>query len=96
MMDVDDFGDFGFSLVDEEELDAVQQAVEQVQTTTSQTEAVKQDLANTDKKLESLYNAIQPLLRNLAESEDKPYIYWPDRVKKINLFKAHLEKIYMS
>lgn len=80
----DDIFDFGFTLVTEDELDAVQEA------STKVVEAGK-----TEEKLQRLYDAIQPLLNNLQANPEKDIIKWPgaDRVKKIGAFKTHLESI---
>lgn len=37
-------------------------------------------------KLHGLKKMIMPLLNNLMKNPDKEYIYWPDRVKKIQAF----------
>lgn len=37
-------------------------------------------------KLHGLKNMIMPLLNNLMKNPDKEYIYWPDRIKKIQAF----------
>lgn len=37
-------------------------------------------------KLHGLRKMILPLLNNLMKNPDKEYIYWPDRVKKIQAF----------
>ena len=42
-----------------------------------------QDIAN---KLNGLKKMIMPLLKNLMKNPDKEYIYWPDRIKKIQDF----------
>jgi CII-binding regulator of phage lambda lysogenization HflD len=81
----DDF-DFGFSLVDENELDVVQQAQ---QTITSTNYTVEQ----LEAKLNALYNAILPLLNNLQVSPEKEYLYWPDRASKVKAFKSKIDNI---
>lgn len=68
--------DFGFSAVNESELEVVQSA-----------ESVK-------KKADLLYNAILPLLHRLAENPEKDYIYWPNRLPKVQEFGEKLRKIY--
>ena len=83
----DDLFDFGFTLVDENELDAVQQATEQVKSVSSSVE-------ETQEKLDKLYNAIQPLLNNLKANPEKDYILWPNRLAKVEAFEDHLQKIY--
>lgn len=85
----DDFFDFGFTAVDESELQAVQDAQKaagdvEVQATTTQ------------EKLDKLYNAITPLLNNLKKNPEKEYILWPNRVAKVDQFEDMLRKIYNS
>jgi len=83
----EDIFDFGFTVVDETELQAVQQ-----------TQAIANDaeqMASTaQEKLDKLYNAITPLLNNLKKNPEKEYILWPDRLKKVEAFETHLQKIY--
>ena len=83
-MDID--FDFGFTAVDELELESVQQLAKQTQVS-SQT---VQDL---EEKLDRLYNAILPLLSNLKKNPEKEYIYWPKRTAKIDQFEDSLRKI---
>lgn len=48
-------------------------------------------------KAEAVYNAIVPLLNNLAKDADKnAYIHWPNRVEKIEAFKKRLLAIVNS
>jgi hypothetical protein len=79
----DDMFDFGFTAVNEDELEAVQQLSTQVEEATSLEDRVNQ-----------LYNAITPLLNQLKANPSKEYIYWPNRVDKIEQFEDHLYKIY--
>lgn len=79
--------DFGFSIVDEQELEAVQVAHEQVQSTSATAEQLQARLTN-------LYDAVQPLLNNLRQSADKEYIWWPNRLEKIEQFQDMLDRIY--
>ena len=83
----DELFDFGFTLVDEQELEVVQQATQQAATvaTTAQT---------TQERLDKLYNAVQPLLNNLKQNPEKEYILWPNRLEKIEQFEDHIQKIY--
>lgn len=37
-------------------------------------------------KLHGLRKMVMPLLNNLMKNPDKEYIFWPDRVKKIQAF----------
>lgn len=84
-----DMFDFGFTAVDETELQAVQDA-----------QKAKGDVevkANTNQeKLDKLYNAITPLLNNLKKNPEKDYILWPNRVEKVDQFEDLLRNIYQS
>jgi|TARA_R110000782_G_scaffold2315_1_gene9188 hypothetical protein len=75
-----DIFDFGFTAVDEDELDAVKN--------------VKSEASSSDDKLNALYNAVIPLLNNLKKNPEKDYILWPDRLNKVEQFEDHLTKIY--
>ena len=72
--------DFGFTAVTEEELGTVQQTMA--------------NLESTDARLNELYNAIQPLLTNLRANPEKEYIYWPNRLEKVEAFSDMLDGIY--
>ena len=83
---MDEF-DFGFTLVDEKDLDSVQQL----------SKVVEQSSGNFDKaqeKLDELYNAITPLLNNLKANPEREYIKWPDRVEKVEAFETFIQNIY--
>jgi len=75
-----DMFDFGFTAVDEHELDAVKE--------------VSQTATSTEERLNNLYNAIVPLLNNLKKNPEKDYILWPNRLAKVEEFEDHLQKIY--
>jgi hypothetical protein len=81
--------DFGFSAVTEDELKAVQEASQQVESATQST-LVLED------KINSLYNMIMPLLNNLAQNPEKDYIYWPNRLDKIEQFRDKLDEVYKA
>lgn len=83
----DDLFDFGFTIVDENELEVVQQATQQVQTVSS-------NVQSTQERLDKLYNAVQPLLNNLKQNPEKEYILWPNRLDKIEQFETHIQNIY--
>ena len=72
--------DFGFTAVDENELEAVQKLSAE-STSASETSAEMED------KLNKLYNSILPLLSNLKMNPEKEYIYWPNRVEKVEQFE---------
>lgn len=47
-------------------------------------------------KVDALYSAMKPLLKNLKQNPEKDYIFWPDRLKKVAAFEKKLQKIYES
>ena len=79
MADLLDF-DFGFTAVDENELEAVQKV-------TSEASSASVNAYEAEEKLNKLYNAILPLLTNLKKNPEKEYILWPNRVEKIEQFE---------
>jgi len=85
MSDLLDF-DFGFTAVDENELEAVQ-SVKSEASTASATAYELED------KLNKLYNSILPLLTNLKKNPEKEYILWPNRVEKIEQFEDLITEI---
>ena len=83
----DDIFDFGFTAVTEDELSTVQEANKTAIALSEQTD-------NKQNQLDSLYNAIMPLLNNLKMNPEKDYILWPNRLAKVEEFEDHLQKIY--
>lgn len=75
--------DFGFTAVDETELEAFQQL-----------ESVSSEADGVQTRLDNLYNAIQPLLTNLKKNPEKEYILWPNRLDKIEEFESYIQNIY--
>lgn len=84
-----DIFDFGFTAVDEQELEAVQQA-------TATAKAVESTATTTQDRLDKLYNAVVPLLNNLKKNPEKDYILWPNRLAKVEEFEDYLQKIYQG
>lgn len=84
---MDDMFDFGFTAVDEDELQAVQHAQQTLQK--ASTEAT-----TTQERLDKLYNAITPLLNNLKKNPEKEYLLWPNRLEKVEAFEDRIQKIY--
>ena len=78
--------DFGFTAVDEHELDAVQKAQSEVD---DKVEAVLN-------RFDKLYSAIIPLLENLKKNPEREYIYWPNRVQKVDAFKKYIDEIFYN
>jgi hypothetical protein len=84
--------DFGFTAVDESELDAYQQAQE----AQNQLKAASGTAAELEERLNALYNAMAPLLNNLKKDPGRDYILWPNRLEKIEEFEDHLQFIYLG
>lgn len=84
------FDDFGFTAVDESELNSYQQVTE----AQAKIEETTQVANATQEKVDELYNAIQPLLNNLKANPSKEYILWPNRLEKIEQFETYLQGIY--
>ena len=78
--------DFGFTAVDEDELDAVQKVQKSA-------EANRVAVEKLEDKVNKIYNAVLPLLTNLKKNPEKDYIYWPNRNLKIDQFEVVLQKI---
>jgi hypothetical protein len=75
-----DFFDFGFTAVDESELETVQ---------------VQKNVATSiEERLDNLYNAVIPLLNNLKKNPEKEYTLWPNRLDKVEEFETFITKIY--
>jgi hypothetical protein len=87
--------DFGFSLVDADQLEAVQQVKTELASADSTVAEWQAQAEQWRQKAQMIYNAVQPLLSNLSKEPEKEYILWPgtDRVNKINAFKLKLMQI---
>lgn len=81
--------DFGFTTVTAGELEEVRAVTAEVQQLEGESKLWK-DKAN------NIYNAVLPLLNNLASDPEKDYIYWPERTEKIDQFKLKLKEILES
>lgn len=82
----DELNDFGFTAINEDELQSVESSRNQV-------EEMQQKLKQVDNKAKRLYDVITPLLENLKKNPEKEYILWPDRVSKIDAFQQKLTVI---
>lgn len=93
-IELQDF-DFGFSLLDADELDVVQQLTTVVNENDTLAQSWMQQAEEWKDKAQKIYAAVQPLLNNLSTQPEKEYIYWPgeDRVSKISAFKLKLMSI---
>lgn len=71
---------FGFSLVNETELQKSHEHNQEVIKNVQNYADIQEDRFN------KLYSMVMPLLNNLKKDPDRDYILWPDRVNKINEF----------
>ena len=85
--------DFGFSIVDEDELSAVTSVKAEVVAATDTSKQWKAQADEWKAKTNAIYDAIIPLSNNLQANEDKEYIYWPNRSVKIDSFKLKLQQL---
>ena len=94
-MSLDDF-DFGFSIVDENELEAVTKVESKLQETSTTVQAATAETKAIQAKMDKMYNAVIPLLNNLQKNPEKEYIYWPGRHTKVEQFRDKLTILYKS
>ena len=92
--------DFGFSFIDEELQEKEAAAEEKIQQVSTEKQSLEDQLTDAkvaaddlEYRLELLYKSISPFLDNLCKNPDKSTIYWPDRVSKIQAYKAKLQTI---
>jgi len=90
--------DFGFTMVDEDELEIVQQVKSSAQSTASEAALLSMQVDKYKEKCDTLYNMVLPLLNNLAANPDKDYIRWngKDRLAKIEMFRDKMDEVYTS
>lgn len=83
--------DFGFTMVNEDELDVVQGL-------SLRSQQVKTEVDKYKNKCDTLYNMVLPLLNNLAANPEKDYIKWngKDRLEKIEQFRDKMDEVYTS
>lgn len=81
-----EYNDFGFSIVDETELDASA-------TMTAKVENAEKLVDEYWNRLDKMHRTVLPLLFNLKSNPEKDMIHWPNRVEKIDAFIAKLDDI---
>lgn len=81
--------DFGFSFIDEE-IEAIKETNKKLDGDYTSTAETARDL---EKRLERLFQSIEPFLDNLCKDPEKSTIYWPNRVEKIQNYKKKLKSI---
>lgn len=88
-INLDESFDFGFSIVDEGELDVLQEAQDTISSVSAEAGALQE-------RLNKLYDMVMPLLNNLKLNSEKSYIYWPNRLSKIEQFEKLIYDIYIG
>ena len=63
-------------------------------TTKEEVVVASKEALTVQQKCDSLYNMIQPLLNNLQKNPEKEYIYWPNRLEKVEEFSDKLSEVY--
>ena len=81
--------DFGFTAMDADELD-------EVQTVKKEATSASEEALTLKEKCDTLYNMIQPLSSNLQKNPEKEYIYWPNRLDKVEEFSDKLKEVYTA
>ena len=86
--------DFGFSAVSEEELKKLTGAEQE---TEELSKLLDEQVTNAELYKDTvvqIQEMITPLINNLMLNPNKNYIYWPNRVDKMKVFKAELDKLF--
>ena len=94
MADIETDFDFGFTVVDEEELAVVTEIQAEKEKVERKVTLASSEKEKLDNKINSLYNMFQPLLNNLASNPEKEYIFWPNRLTKIEEFRDKIDAVY--
>ena len=86
--------DFGFSAVDEDELKKLtgsEQETEELSKLLDEQATNAELYKDTVVQIQAM---ITPLINNLMLNQNKNYIYWPNRIDKMKVFKAELDKLF--
>lgn len=75
--------DFGFSAINEEDLVYVKDVES----------AAASNIEKYKEKLDLMHSLISNLLENLKKDPEKNYIYWPNRIEKIEEFEKRLDRL---
>ena len=79
--------DFGFALVSEEELRSLEIEL------AAKNKEITIESDQYKGKYDALYTMIMVLMRNLSAEPDKSYIFWPNRIEKVNEFIAKINSL---
>lgn len=88
--------DFGFSAVSEDELRVLTGAEREMEEVSKLLDEQQKDTELYKDTVAKIEQMVTPLINNLMLNPDKNYIYWPNRVEKMKIFKAQLEKLFIT
>ena len=86
--------DFGFSAVDEDELKKLTGAEQETEELSKLLDEQATNAELYRDTVVQIQEMITPLINNLMLNPNKNYIYWPNRVDKMKVFKAELDKLF--
>ena len=86
--------DFGFSAVDEDELKKLTGAEQETEELSKLLDEQASNAELYRDTVVQIQEMITPLINNLMLNPNKNYIYWPNRVDKMKVFKAELDKLF--
>jgi hypothetical protein len=89
--DLEDIGDldFGFSFLDED----YENGKEENEKLKQEYHSSLEEVERIQKRLNDLYELIEPFLDNLCKNPERSTIHWPNRAEKIQKFKEKLKNI---
>lgn len=86
--------DFGFSAVDEEELKKLTGSEQETEELSRLLDEQANNAELYKDTVVQIQQMITPLINNLMLNPTKNYIYWPNRIDKMKLFKQELDKLF--
>lgn len=84
-IDVDSIEDFGFTFDDSSSIDK--------ETANKEAENLRLEIAEKEEQIELLTKLFEKLLTNLSKNPDQETLVWPNRIAKIEEFRAILNDI---
>lgn len=89
---IKELDDFGFSFATDEELKEYEKQL--INSLESSNIKHEHSIEEYEKKLNKIRGMIFPLIKNLMKDPEKNYIYWPNRVERLQKFNDELEKVF--
>ena len=88
--------DFGFSAVSEEELKKLTGSEQETEELSKLLDEQATNAELYKDTVVQIQEMITPLINNLMLNPNKNYIYWPNRIDKMKVFKAELDKLFTT